>query len=251
MFENLSERLERSFKILKGEGKRQNIGGIQKTFVNRDAPYIIKIRLCHCNTVNLRFHHFDKHILKSLCPIKRADDGLALSSRNALLSEEQRAVAPEIHKALEYSVVYSREHSVGATHDTVVGLGKHLEIVFLLARICGEIRRIVELRRIDKYTRDHTWILFYSPLHKRQMAGMQSSHSGHKSHSIPLFFLKLHKIEEFSDLSDYYHFIQVSICADNRFRWFAVTVPCFCSLKYVKLVGFEDNDVKNLEISKF
>lgn len=54
------------------------------------------------------------------CPIKRADDGLALSSRNALLSEEQRAVAPEIHRALEYSVVYSREHSVGATHDTVV-----------------------------------------------------------------------------------------------------------------------------------
>lgn len=54
------------------------------------------------------------------CPIKRADDGLALSSRNALLSEEQRAMAPEIHRALEYSVVYSREHSVGATHDTVV-----------------------------------------------------------------------------------------------------------------------------------
>lgn len=54
------------------------------------------------------------------CPIKRADDGLALSSRNALLTAEQREVAPEIHRALLDSVEYSKTHSVRATHDTVV-----------------------------------------------------------------------------------------------------------------------------------
>lgn len=58
------------------------------------------------------------------CPIKRADDGLALSSRNALLTESQRAIAPEIHKTLAYSVEYSKEHDVRATHHTVV---EHLD----------------------------------------------------------------------------------------------------------------------------
>ena len=54
------------------------------------------------------------------CPIKRASDGLALSSRNKRLDEQQRKQAPEIYATLKYSVDYSKNHSVQATHDTVV-----------------------------------------------------------------------------------------------------------------------------------
>lgn len=54
------------------------------------------------------------------CPIKRGIDGLALSSRNALIDPEFREFAPEIYKTLKYSVEYSKDHSVRATHDTVV-----------------------------------------------------------------------------------------------------------------------------------
>ena len=54
------------------------------------------------------------------CPIKREDDGLAMSSRNVRLTESQRATAPGIYATLKYSLEYSQAHSVAATHDTVV-----------------------------------------------------------------------------------------------------------------------------------
>ena len=43
------------------------------------------------------------------CPIKRAESGLALSSRNSLLSPDQLEVAPEIHRALQSSVERSMQ----------------------------------------------------------------------------------------------------------------------------------------------
>ena len=54
------------------------------------------------------------------CPIVREDSGLALSSRNTLLSSDEKSLAVNISKTLFESVEFAKSHSVEETHDFVV-----------------------------------------------------------------------------------------------------------------------------------
>lgn len=54
------------------------------------------------------------------CPIIREKDGLAMSSRNNLLSQDERALAPKIYEALNSSLEYAKKHTVEETMEKVV-----------------------------------------------------------------------------------------------------------------------------------
>lgn len=61
---------------------------------------------------------FDLEIVD--CPICREPDGLAMSSRNTRLTEEQRAIAPAIHRALLSSVDWAKSHTLAETKRYVI-----------------------------------------------------------------------------------------------------------------------------------
>jgi pantoate--beta-alanine ligase len=54
------------------------------------------------------------------CPVVREESGLALSSRNTLLTAEERHIAAAIYRELKDSVAYSADHEVDEVRERVV-----------------------------------------------------------------------------------------------------------------------------------
>lgn len=54
------------------------------------------------------------------CPVVREESGLAMSSRNSLLSPEERAIAPRIYTTLAQSIQFANGHSVEQTRQFVI-----------------------------------------------------------------------------------------------------------------------------------
>lgn len=61
------------------------------------------------------------------CPIIREENGLALSSRNALLTDVERQTAVRIFQTLKESLVFVKSHSVAETHKFVVDILNSVE----------------------------------------------------------------------------------------------------------------------------
>lgn len=118
----------------------------------------------------VRRYPFDLQIVG--CPIVREADGLALSSRNARLSGEQRKQALQISKALFASVDYAKSHTLAETKafvektiadaeglrleyfeivdgNTLQTVGKWEESKYIVGCItvfCGEVRLIDNIK---------------------------------------------------------------------------------------------------------
>ena len=66
----------------------------------------------------VKFLNLDINIIE--CPIIREESGLAMSSRNALLTSEERAIAANIYRILKESVTKKDSLSVGELQQEVI-----------------------------------------------------------------------------------------------------------------------------------
>jgi len=70
--------------------------------VNPDVAVFGQKDIQQFQIISRMVHEFNHNIELIMAPIERANDGLALSSRNKYLSAEDREIAPGLYRALSY-----------------------------------------------------------------------------------------------------------------------------------------------------
>lgn len=115
-------------KVMEGKCRPGHFNGVaqivSKLFdaVNPDRAYFGEKDFQQVAIIKEMVHQLRYDIEIKACPIKREDDGLALSSRNSLLSPEERSQAVNISKALFASKKYADTHTVDETKNYVESL---------------------------------------------------------------------------------------------------------------------------------
>ena len=90
-------------------------------FILRPATAYFWEKDCEQNClVKQNWKNINSNVRIVECPIIRDPDGLAKSSRNSLLTKEERAIAPAIYQILSESVGYAETHSLKETRNMVV-----------------------------------------------------------------------------------------------------------------------------------
>ena len=113
-------------KVMEGPNRPGHFNGVaqivSKLFyaVEPDRAYFGEKDWQQIAVVKAMVRHLGISVQIVECDIVRDDDGLARSSRNTLLSKDERAIAPHIYKALKASLDYAKKHTVKETHDKVV-----------------------------------------------------------------------------------------------------------------------------------
>lgn len=115
-------------KVMEGKCRPGHFNGVaqivSKLFdaVNPDRAYFGEKDFQQVAIIKEMVHQLRYDIEIKACPIKREDDGLALSSRNSLLSPEERSQAVNISKTLFASKKYADTHTVDETKSYVESL---------------------------------------------------------------------------------------------------------------------------------
>jgi len=90
--------------------------------IGPDAVYFGQKDAQQCAVVGAMLRDFDLPIRMVTCPTVREPDGLALSSRNVYLSEEERAAAPSLYAAL--SAIRDAISSGERSRESAIALGR-------------------------------------------------------------------------------------------------------------------------------